>query len=34
MGNAVVVTLGIYLDIVNLFIFVLSIFGGGGNRRS
>jgi FtsH-binding integral membrane protein len=34
MGNAVVVTLGIYLDIVNLFLFVLSIFGGGGARRS
>lgn len=34
MGNAVVVTLGIYLDIVNLFLFVLSIFGGGGGRRS
>lgn len=33
MGNAVVVTLGIYLDIVNLFLFVLSIFGGGGRRN-
>lgn len=34
MGNAVVVTLGIYLDIVNLFLFLMSIFGGGGGRRS
>lgn len=29
MGNAVVLTLGIYLDIVNLFMFVLRIIGGG-----
>jgi len=34
MGNAVVVTLGIYLDIVNLFLFLMSIFGGGGGRRA
>ncbi len=33
MGNAVVITLGIYLDIVNLFLFVLRIIGGGGGRR-
>jgi len=33
MGNAVVLTLGIYLDIVNLFLFLLRIFGGGGGRR-
>jgi FtsH-binding integral membrane protein len=32
MGNAVVITLGVYLDIVNLFLFVLRIFGGGGRR--
>lgn len=32
MGNAVVITLGIYLDIVNLFLFVLRIIGGGGRR--
>ena len=31
MGNAVVITLGIYLDIVNLFLFVLRILSG--NRR-
>ena len=29
MGNAVMLTLGIYLDIVNLFLFVLRIIGGG-----
>ncbi len=29
MGNAVVITLGIYLDIVNLFMFVLRIMTGG-----
>ena len=29
MGNAVVLTLGIYLDIVNLFLFILRILGGG-----
>jgi modulator of FtsH protease len=33
MGNAVVITLGVYLDIVNLFLFILRILGGGGNRR-
>jgi FtsH-binding integral membrane protein len=33
MGNAVVLTLGIYLDIVNLFLFLLRIFGGSGGRR-
>jgi FtsH-binding integral membrane protein len=34
MGNAVVVTLGIYLDVVNLFLFILRILGGGvGGRR-
>jgi modulator of FtsH protease len=33
MGNAVVLTLGIYLDIVNLFLFVLRILGGGGGGR-
>ena len=29
MGNAVVLTMGIYLDIVNLFLFVLRILSGG-----
>lgn len=29
MGNAVVLTLGIYLDIVNLFLFILRILNGG-----
>ena len=29
MGNAVVLTLGIYLDIVNLFMFIMRILGGG-----
>ncbi len=29
MGNAVVITLGIYLDIINLFLFVLRIIQGG-----
>jgi modulator of FtsH protease len=29
MGNAVVITLGIYLDIVNLFLFILRILQGG-----
>lgn len=28
MGNAVVVTLGVYLDIMNLFLFVLRIMSG------
>ena len=32
MGNAVVIALSIYLDIVNLFLFILRIFGGGGRR--
>jgi FtsH-binding integral membrane protein len=32
MGNAVVLTLGIYLDIVNLFLFVLRILQGGARR--
>jgi FtsH-binding integral membrane protein len=31
MGNAVVITMGIYLDIVNLFLFILRILSG--NRR-
>jgi hypothetical protein len=31
MGNAVVITLGIYLDIVNIFLFMLRILSG--NRR-
>ncbi len=29
MGNAVVIALSIYLDIVNLFLFLLRIIGGG-----
>ncbi len=29
MGNAVVITLGIYLDIINLFLSVLRILQGG-----
>lgn len=29
MGNAVVITLDIYLDLLNLFLFVLQILGGG-----
>lgn len=33
MGNAVVITLSIYLDIVNLFLFILRIIQGGGGRR-
>ncbi|MFN0145023.1 MAG: Bax inhibitor-1 family protein [Dehalococcoidia bacterium] len=33
MANAVVVTLGIYLTIMNLFLFVLRIVGGGGGGR-
>lgn len=33
MGNAVVLTLGIYLDIVNLFLFILRIISGGGPGR-
>lgn len=33
MANAVVVTLGIYLNIMNLFLFVLRIVGGGGAGR-
>jgi FtsH-binding integral membrane protein len=32
MGNAVVLTLGIYLNILNLFLFVLRILGGGARR--
>lgn len=31
MGNAVVITLGIYLNIINLFMFVLRILGGSRN---
>ncbi|MGH2628467.1 MAG: Bax inhibitor-1 family protein, partial [Anaerolineales bacterium] len=27
MGNAVVIALGVYLDVVNLFLFVLRILG-------
>ena len=33
MGNAVVLTLGIYLDIVNLFLFIHRIISGGGPGR-
>lgn len=33
MGNAVVVTLGIYLNILNLFLFLMRIMGGSGGRR-
>jgi FtsH-binding integral membrane protein len=35
MGNAVVITLGIYLDIVNLFLYILRILSyfQGGSRR-
>jgi FtsH-binding integral membrane protein len=29
----VAATLGLYLDIVNLFLFVLRLVGGGNNRR-
>lgn len=32
MGNAVMIALGIYLDIINLFLFVLRIIQGGGRR--
>lgn len=28
MGNAVVITLSIYLDVVNLFLFILRIISG------
>ena len=31
---AIVGSLTLYLDFINLFIFMLQVFGGGGNRRS
>ncbi len=35
IGNAVVITLGVYLDIINLFMWILRIlsFLQGGSRR-
>lgn len=33
MGNAVVIALGVYLDVVNLFMFMMRILGGGGSRN-
>jgi len=33
MGSAVPIAAGIFLDIFNVFLFMLSLFGGGGNRR-
>lgn len=33
MGNAVVAALGIYIDVTNLFLFILRILGGSGGRR-
>jgi modulator of FtsH protease len=33
MDAAVPIAAGIFLDIFNVFLFFLSLFGGGGNRR-
>jgi modulator of FtsH protease len=33
MDSAVLIAAGIFLDVFNIFIFFLSLFGGGGNRR-
>ena len=33
MGGAVPIAASIFLDIFNVFLFFLSLFGGGGNRR-
>ncbi|MBV9819531.1 MAG: Bax inhibitor-1 family protein [Solirubrobacterales bacterium] len=33
MGSAVPIAASIFLDIFNVFLFFLSLFGGGGNRR-
>jgi modulator of FtsH protease len=33
MASAVPIAAGIFLDIFNVFLFMLSLFGGGGNRR-
>ncbi|MFZ0090100.1 MAG: Bax inhibitor-1 family protein [Solirubrobacteraceae bacterium] len=33
MGSAVPIAAGIFLDIFNVFLFFLSLFGGGGSRR-
>ena len=31
MGNAVIIALGVYLDVVNLFMFIMRILGGSRN---
>lgn len=33
MSSSVPIAAGIFLDIFNVFLFMLSLFGGGGNRR-
>jgi len=33
MGGAVPIAASIFLDVFNIFLFMLSLFGGGGNRR-
>jgi modulator of FtsH protease len=33
MGSSVVIAASIFLDIFNVFLFFLSLFGGGGSRR-
>ena len=33
MGNAVIIALGVYLDVVNLFLFIMRILGGGVSRN-
>ncbi len=33
MDSAVPIAAGIFLDIFNVFLFMLSLFGGGGSRR-
>ena len=32
MSSAVPIAAGIFLDVVNIFLFFLSLFGGGGRR--
>jgi len=33
MGSAVPIAASIFLDVFNIFLFFLSLFGGGGSRR-
>jgi modulator of FtsH protease len=33
MAGAVPIAASIFLDVFNIFLFMLSLLGGGGNRR-